>query len=215
DIRTHRLAAIVQSVVLNSFKRDLSEWEKLLGIFDDEDWFRSVLGIDNNDRTRRPSAQQVYECACVGVVTTFLEQCTARSPNQTERELDFDTLNKVYAFTGVIPPELQRRFANAVSAFIRKYPENCFADGSQLSSVLFWAVVKGWMHDADALRVVDTAVSKVQTDNQQRSHRDRAQALRGCIQNGLRPENIPAESVLLVNDWVWEEHDRGCHFPLI
>ncbi|CAK5263414.1 unnamed protein product, partial [Mycena citricolor] len=98
DIRTHRLAVVVQFVVLKNLRPrlsksvDLAEWEQLPSIFSDEAWFRPVLGLDNKRGT------EIYECACVGVVTTFLEQCVARSPDQTERDLDFETLKSVHRF---------------------------------------------------------------------------------------------------------------------
>ncbi|CAK5278484.1 unnamed protein product [Mycena citricolor] len=229
DIRTHRLAAIVQCVILKTFSSDLSEWGKswesadlsewegLLSIFDDEDWFRSVLGLNNDEQTERASAQQIYGCTCVGVYSTFFKQCTARSPDQLERELDCETLKSVpYAvddIRSVIPTEIQRRFADTVSGFIRKYPKDCLAGGTELFRVLVWAVKKhnGWIKDLDALHVLCTAVSEVQTDHKQQSHRDRAEWIRGYMQarllletrirertqERLLPENIPAESVPL------------------
>ncbi|CAK5263559.1 unnamed protein product [Mycena citricolor] len=213
----HRLAAIVQSVVLKSCKEDSSEWERLPSIFDDEEWFRSVFGLDNDERTERVSGQQFYDCVRVGVWTTFLEQCTTQSPDQTERDQDFATLGLVKRYTelpifSAIPTGLQRRFADAAAAFIRKYPNNCLADENGLDSVLFWA---GWMTDLDALRVVYVALMEVQTDDQQESHWKHAQRIRGEIQNRLPPEDSPAESVPLVSDGEWSSNRRGCHFPLI
>ncbi|CAK5263503.1 unnamed protein product [Mycena citricolor] len=224
DIPTHRLAAIVQSVVLKSLWLHSSEWEQLPSIFGDEAWFRSVLSLDNDKRTGRRLARQVYDCAYVGVVTTFFEQCTAQNQHQTEQDLDWATLKSIpYAvedISSVIPTALQRRFADTVSEFMRKYPENCLADDDGLCSVLLWAVHEydsydGWMTNVDSLRVLDVAVSEVQTDNQQQSHRDNAQGLREWIQNRLLLETIPPESVLLVSDGQWRDHHRGCHFLLI
>ncbi|CAK5278186.1 unnamed protein product [Mycena citricolor] len=220
DIHTHRLSAIFQCVVLKSCKdyvsesRDLSEWERLPSIFDDEGWFRAVLGLDKNEQAERASAQQIYDCARVGLWTTLFEQCAARSPDQTERDLDFETLKlirhadnyqlsrELYALTcifSVIPTELQRRFADAAAGFIRKYPRDCLADENVLDSVLALAVAEygGWITDEDALRVLETAVSEVQTDDQQESHRDNAQRIRELMPF---PENIFAAFFSLVSD---------------
>ncbi|CAK5263417.1 unnamed protein product [Mycena citricolor] len=201
DVRTYRLAVIVQFVVLKSCKKDLSKWEQLLSIFDDEDWFRSVIGLDNDKQTERPSAQQVFDCALVGVVTTFLE-CATRSPDQTERDLDFATLKSVpYAgmFTSsVIPTEMQRRFAAAAAGFICEYPTDCLADWDGIYCVLDWAVdvAYGWVKNLDALGVLDTAVSQVQTDDHKKEHRDNAATIRGYMQERLLlPEGIFAASV--------------------
>ncbi|CAK5278547.1 unnamed protein product [Mycena citricolor] len=207
NIRTHRLAAIVQCIVLKCFRDYLSEWQRLPSIFQDEHWFRSKLGLDNNKRTERASAEQVYKCARIGVWTTLFEQCTTRSPDQTERNMDFDTLKAVrhtdkYIYS-VIPTGLQRRFANAVSAFIRKYPKGCLADENGLFWVLDQAVNKyrRWMTDVGVLRVLDTAVSEVQTDDQQQEHRDNAATIRGYMQEWLLlPEDIFAAFVSLVSD---------------
>ncbi|CAK5263422.1 unnamed protein product [Mycena citricolor] len=171
-ICTHRLAAIVQSVALKSPKDDLLEWERLPNILNDEGWFRAVLGLGSDKRTERASAQEIYHCACVGVWTTFFEQ---------------------YADT-----ELERRFAAAAAAFIRKYPQNCLADGNGLDWVLGRAAdaYNGWMTDVDALRVLDVAVSEVQTADQQESHRDHAQEIREHIQNRLHPKNSLTPFVL-------------------
>ncbi|CAK5263567.1 unnamed protein product [Mycena citricolor] len=198
DIRTHRLAAIVLSVVLCSCNDSL-EREKMQSIFGNEGWFRSVLGLDNDGLTEQASAEQIYECVRVGVWTTFFEQCAARSPDQTERDADWETLRLVGRHAGrlirsVIPTGLQRRYADAASAFMRKYPENCLADLDGLFWVLFWAVHErdGWMTDVDALRVLDVAVSEVQTDDQQESHRDYAQWIRRYLQKRL--ESVPLGS---------------------
>ncbi|CAK5278203.1 unnamed protein product [Mycena citricolor] len=203
DIRTHRLAAIVQCVMLKCFWPDLSksgdvsEWEQLPSIFEDKEWFRSVLGLDNDKRTERASAKQIYECACLGVMTTLFEQCTAHSLDQTLKSV----LGTVTRISSVIPAGLQRRFANAASAFIRKYPTDCLADGNGLCSVLDWAVKEddGWMTNVDALRVLDTAVSEVQTDDQQKAHRDNAATIRGYMQEQLLPEDIFAAFISLVS----------------
>ncbi|CAK5263418.1 unnamed protein product [Mycena citricolor] len=204
NIRTHRLAAIVQSVVLKCFKESSFQWEQLLSIFGDKDWFRSGLGLDNDERMERPS---IYGYARVAVFTAFFEQCTIRSLDQTEHDLDFETLKLIrHTDTDIllmIPTELQRQFAHAASAFIRKYPENCLAYDHSLSWAIRWAVRDdsqsyGWMSDVDALRVLDKAVLEVQTDNQQKSHRDRAQEIRERIQDRLRPEEIFTAFVSLV-----------------
>ncbi|CAK5263434.1 unnamed protein product, partial [Mycena citricolor] len=218
DIRMHRLTAIIQCVMLKTFSpdgsesanlwesEDLSEWEQLSSIFDDEDWLSSVLGLDNDKRTSRASAQQIYGCACAGVWTSFFEQCTARSPDQTERDLDFETVKLVHHalddIPRVIPTELQRRFADAASAFIRKYPDNCLADHSELHLVLYWAVEEndGYITNVDALHILDSAVSAMQTDDQQESYRDNAEWIRGQMQDRLHPEIILAASVSLVSD---------------
>ncbi|CAK5263431.1 unnamed protein product, partial [Mycena citricolor] len=143
DIRTHRSVAIVPWFVFKSMRWDLPEWEQSPSIFSDEAWFRAVLGLDNDEQTERPSARQVDDCVRVGVVTTFFEQCAAQSPDRTERGLDVAMLKEVCEHTGIrsiIPIKLQRRFANAFAAFIRKYPEDCLADWDDLYSVLVWAV---------------------------------------------------------------------------
>ncbi|CAK5278557.1 unnamed protein product, partial [Mycena citricolor] len=118
----------------------------------------------------------------------------------------------------VIPTELERRFAAATAGFIRKYPENCLADRNGLCSVLDSAVddglfKNGFITDVDALRVVDTALSE--TEDQQKSHRDRAHTLRKRMQDRLRSAHIPAEPDPLVSEEAWEEHRKGCHFPLM
>ncbi|CAK5278559.1 unnamed protein product [Mycena citricolor] len=210
NIRTHHLAAIVQYIVLNSSKRVSSESEQLLNIFDDDYWFRSVLGFDSDE----PSAQQIYDCARVGVFTTFLEQCTSRSLDQIEHDLDFNTLKRIQhadmsrstwtlsRVSSVIPTGLQHRFADAVSGFIRKYLESCLAERDGLYSVIRWAVHKydGWMTNVDALCVLESALSEVQTDNQQLTHRERAGVIRNWIKKRpLLPENIPAAFVPFVS----------------
>ncbi|CAK5263415.1 unnamed protein product [Mycena citricolor] len=213
DIRTHRFAAIVQCVALGSFwedfsgSADLSEWGRLPSIFDDEDWFRSVIGLDNDKRTKSASAYQIYNCGRVGVFTAVFEQCMARGSDQTERDRDFEMLNSVVRHTGIyissgIPTELQRRFADAASGFIRKYPNNCLASENGFFSVLHLAVRahKGWIENLDALRVLDTALSEVQTEDQQKSHRDRAQEIRDRMQDRLYPEDIFAAFVSLLSD---------------
>ncbi|CAK5278393.1 unnamed protein product [Mycena citricolor] len=218
DVCTHRLAAIVQCVVLKCFREDfsglvdLSEWEQLPRMFADNDWFCSALGLDNDKRTERASAQQIHYCARVGVFTTFFKQCTARSPDQDERDLDWATLKLVYAFTLidlVIPTSLQRRFADAASGFIRKYPKNCLADSHRLYSVLYWAVEEGsgYITNVDALRVLDTAVSEVQTEEQQESHRFNAEWIRGWMEERLLlPEDNFAAFVSLVSDGEQGDH---------
>ncbi|CAK5263555.1 unnamed protein product, partial [Mycena citricolor] len=195
-----------QAFVLQSCGEDSSEWERLPRIFDDEGWFRSVLGLANDGLAKQESAGRIHDYVRVGVVTTFLEQCAARSPDQTERDADFETLRLVGRHAGmripsVVPTGLERRFADAAAAFIRKYPENCLADRSGLGWVLNWAVFEdfGWMSDVDALRVLDVAVSEVQKDDQQESHRDHAQRIRERIQKRLRPEDIFAAFVSLVS----------------
>ncbi|CAK5278190.1 unnamed protein product, partial [Mycena citricolor] len=102
----------------------------------------------------------------------------------------------------VIPTGLQRRFADAAAAFIRKYPENCLADDHGLYSVLGWAVHEydGYMTNVDALRVLDVAVSQVQTEDQQQKHRVNAQWIREWMQDRLHPEDIFAAFVSLVSD---------------
>ncbi|CAK5278469.1 unnamed protein product [Mycena citricolor] len=220
EIPTHRLAAIVHSVVLNSFLWDLCGWEQLPSIFDDEEWFRAVIGLDNDERTERPSAQLVYGCAYVGLFSTFFEQCTAQSPNQTDQDMDLATLKlvqyRVANIRSVIPVELQNRFADAASAFIRKYPKDCLADEHVFSAVLYSAVDEhdGYITNLDALRVLDTAVSEVQADNQQKSHRDNAQRIRRYMQARLErnwermqkpllpPEDIFAAFIPLMSDAV-------------
>ncbi|CAK5278198.1 unnamed protein product [Mycena citricolor] len=201
DIRTHRLVAIVQCVALMG---NLSKTAELLRIFDDKDWFRSMLGLENDERMERASAQQVHGFASVGVVTTFFEQCAARSPDQTERDLDFETLELLERHTDmymspVIPTGLQRRFADAVSGFIRKYPEDCLVDRNALEMVLYRAVDEdnGWIDDADALHALDTAVSEVQPDQ---SYKFYAREIRRQIQKRLSPNNIFAASVSLDSD---------------
>ncbi|CAK5263546.1 unnamed protein product, partial [Mycena citricolor] len=229
DIHTHRLPAVVQCVVLKSFSlyllgsRDLSELAKLPSFFKDEAWFHTVFGLDSDKRTERALAQRVYGYACVGVVTTFFERCAARGLDQTGRDLDFKTLELVhhigFGISSAPPTELQRRFANAVSGFIHKYRKNCLADYDGLYWLLFWAVnaLIGWIKDLDALHVLDTAVSEVEADNQQQSHRDNVQRIRGQIQERiLLSENNPANSVPLVaagSDGEWRDRRRGCHFP--
>ncbi|CAK5278548.1 unnamed protein product [Mycena citricolor] len=212
DIRTHRLAAIVQSVVLKSFKKDLSasenlpEWEQLPSIFVDKAWFRAVIGLDNEKRTGRASARKIYHCTYVGLVTTFLEQGTAGNPDQTEHDLNLATLKEVCVYipvSSVIPTGLQRRFADAAAGFIRKHPANCLADGTEVYAVLHWAIDEdnGWIKDSDALRILDTAVSEVQKDNQQQSHRDRAQRIREQMKDRLLlPEIIYAAFVSLATE---------------
>ncbi|CAK5263409.1 unnamed protein product [Mycena citricolor] len=203
-IRTHRLAFIVQRVALTGFSPDSSEWERLLGIFEDEDWFRSVLGLDNDKRTERASAQHVYDCAYAGVLTTFFEQCTALSSDQTERDLDWSTLELVHNTAiyapSVIPTGLQRRFADAASEYIHIYPKDCLADW--LGSAIYWAVDgrNGWIQDLDALRVLDTAVLDVQTGDQQQEHQTNAQFIRERMQDRLHPEYVFAAFVSLVSD---------------
>ncbi|CAK5263420.1 unnamed protein product [Mycena citricolor] len=211
DIRTYHLAAIVQCVVLKYLRRDPSKLEQLPSMFDDEDWFRSVLGLENDEPTEQVSTLQISECVRVGAMTAFFEQCAARSPDQTERDLDLETFKVVRHAHMVIflaiPIKLQRRFANAAAGFIRKYPENCLANRDGLFSVLVWAVAgggfireDGYITDLDALRVLDTAVSEMQTDDQQQDHRDNAQRIRERMQDRLRPKNISAEYVPLVSD---------------
>ncbi|CAK5278485.1 unnamed protein product [Mycena citricolor] len=173
---------------------------RLPSIFDDKAWFRAVLGLATDERTERASAGQVYGCACVGVLATLFEQCAAQSPDQTERDLDFATLYLVERHVGisipsVIPIGLEGRFAAATAGFIRKYPENYSADRVGLFCWLY-----GYMTDVDALRVLDTVVSEVQTEDQQEEHRDHAQEIREGIQKRLRSAHIPAESVLLGSD---------------
>ncbi|CAK5276407.1 unnamed protein product [Mycena citricolor] len=209
NIRTHRLVASVQSFALKTFpldsseSSDLSGWEKLPSIFEDEAWFSTVIGLDNGKLTERALAPQVYGCACVGVVTTFFELCAAQSPDQTERDLDFETLNSicntVNGISSVIPPELQCRFADAASEFINIYPKDCLADEFKLYWVLFWALNEhwGWITDLDALRVLDTAVLDVQIadqqeENQQESHKVNAERIREAA---LFREHLSREEV--------------------
>ncbi|CAK5263426.1 unnamed protein product [Mycena citricolor] len=201
NIRTHRLAAIVQSVVLKSCKDDPSKWPQLSRIFDDDAWFHSVIGLDKNEPMERESAQQIYDCGYVGMLTTFLEQCTASSPDQTEHDRDLDTLRVVLStvvdISSAIPTELQHQFVDVASVFIRKYPEDCLGHEDGLCSVLYRAVHEydGWIKDWDALRILDAAVY-----DQQESHQGYARKICGQMQNRLRPENIPADSVPLVSD---------------
>ncbi|CAK5263557.1 unnamed protein product [Mycena citricolor] len=191
DIRIHRLAAIVQCVVLKSFRYDTPEWERLPGIFNDEDWFHSVLDLDRDEPTERASPQQIYDCARVGVFTTFFEQCTTRSPDQKERDLDFAALQLVEHHTdmdidSVIPIKLQRRFADAASAFIPNTQRT---------------VLRMGLGSSGCLTGPSMTVSEVQTDDQQQEHRNHAQRIRRYMQERLLlPEDIFAAFVSLVSD---------------
>ncbi|CAK5263436.1 unnamed protein product [Mycena citricolor] len=209
EIHTHRLVAIVQRLVLDSVSPDLSEWQRLPSIFEDEDWFRSALGLDRDKRAEQASAQQIHDGGVVGVFTTFFEQCAARSPDQTEHDLDLATLEEVHRtvrnIASVIPSKLQCRFANAAAAFIRKHPKDCLVGGMGLFWMLYYAVNEdeGWMTNVDALRVLDAAVSEVQADDQQRSHQGNTQsAIRRHMQERLLfPEDIFAAFASFVSDW--------------
>ncbi|CAK5281136.1 unnamed protein product [Mycena citricolor] len=226
DIHPHRLAVIVQGVVLKRFRLDwsqsgdLSESAKLLSIFEDEDWFRAVICLDNETWMERASTQatrdSILDCARVGVVTTFFEQC-ARNPDQTQRELDFETLESVQTVDGiysVLPAKMQRRFADAVSGFLRKYPRDTLADCAVLNGMLSWAIHEhiGFIDDLDALQVLDTAVFDVQTDYEQETHRKKAEWIRGRMQKRLhRPERIFAAFVSLVTEVVDSDPEGSVH----
>ncbi|CAK5265972.1 unnamed protein product [Mycena citricolor] len=214
DTHMHRLVALVQCVVVFWVRQDLSESAELLSIFDDEPWFRAAIGLDEEEWTQRASTQGtrdlILSCACVGVMTTFLEQC-AQNPDQTEPELDFETLKSVQKFSGiwdlqpgsrVLGTEIQRRFADAVSEFLRKYPTDSLAEGKPLGWVLFCAVNqdRGWINDLDALQVLDVAVFDTQMDSQQQTQGYYAPFIHEQIEERLPPEVIFGAYVSLVSD---------------
>ncbi|CAK5278377.1 unnamed protein product [Mycena citricolor] len=223
DIHTHRLVAMTQYAVLACVSPDLSESgqlsesddllesAELLSILNDdyETWFRALIGFDNEKWMERGSTHDahylIHSCVRVGVVTTFLEQCAQKS-DQTERKLDFETLDMIHALSRIrqlLPSEIQLRFANAVSGFLHKYPKDNFADDNTLHWVLVWAVSEyvGWIKDPEALQVLDTAVFAVQTDNEQQIHPFNAKWICEEIQPQLNlPEIIFAAFVLLVTD---------------
>ncbi|CAK5276340.1 unnamed protein product, partial [Mycena citricolor] len=101
DTHTHRLVATVQCAVLRCFRLDLSdsgdllESMKLLRMFNNEAWFRAVISHENEKQREWASAKQLYDWACVGVVTAFFEQC-ARNPDQTEHRLEVEEFKTVH-----------------------------------------------------------------------------------------------------------------------
>ncbi|CAK5263483.1 unnamed protein product [Mycena citricolor] len=127
DIHTHRLVAMTQYAVLACVSPDLSESgqlsesddllesAELLSILNDdyETWFRALIGFDNEKWMERGSTHDahylIHSCVRVGVVTTFLEQCAQKS-DQTERKLDFETLDMIHALSRIrqlLPSEIQ------------------------------------------------------------------------------------------------------------
>ncbi|CAK5263488.1 unnamed protein product, partial [Mycena citricolor] len=179
---THHVVALVQSIAVRCVSWDSSESTRGLSIFEDEDWFRAAIRIDDEKWIERGSTPGdddavpvfVRSCALFGVVTTFLEQC-AQNREQRELELDFKTLTLIIEramFSGlgwslVLPSEIQRRFAAAVSTFLQKYPQEGLAEGRKLGWLLYsaitppsfrdhWGVeVPGWINDLVALQVLD------------------------------------------------------------
>ncbi|CAK5265496.1 unnamed protein product [Mycena citricolor] len=195
DIHPHRLAVIVQGVVLKRFRLDwsqsgdLSESARLLSIFEDEDWFRAVICLDNETRMERVSTEgtrdSILHCA--------------------------RTVDGIYS---VLPAKMQRRFADAVSGFLRKYPRDTLADCAVLNGMLSWAIHEhiGFIDDLDALQVLDTAVFDVQTDYEQETHRKKAEWIRGRMQKRLhRPERIFAAFVSLVTEVVDSDPEGSVH----
>ncbi|CAK5271482.1 unnamed protein product [Mycena citricolor] len=181
SVRRHHAIALVQTVAVCCVPESIWESARGLDIFEDEDWFRTALHVDDDAKwvetaVPREETNSVADfircCAALGVVTTFLEQCV-KNPDEAELELDFDTLTCIISrFDSdfdtsrswpdvAVPPEIQRRFTESVSAFLVRYP----TEGPAENSVLAWLLtVSSGMSDPVALQVRDRALFDKQKD---------------------------------------------------
>ncbi|CAK5263437.1 unnamed protein product [Mycena citricolor] len=77
-IHVHHVVALVQSVAVCCISWDLSEATRGLGVFDDEDWFRAVIRLDDKKWMERRLTREddtvpifIRSCALFGVISTF------------------------------------------------------------------------------------------------------------------------------------------------